>query len=55
VGRAGENSPRCGGWPTTLLAEIVDIHICSGGTYGSPQVHVLRRRGVQVSRNQSSG
>ncbi|WP_425300784.1 IS3 family transposase [Nocardia wallacei] len=30
-----------------LLAEIVDIHTSSGGTYGSPRVHtMLRRRGI---------
>ncbi|MDR7172914.1 transposase InsO family protein [Nocardia kruczakiae] len=34
-----------------LLAEIVDIHTSSGGTYGSPRVHaMLRRRGIQVGR-----
>jgi putative transposase len=34
-----------------LLAEIVDIHTCSGGTYGAPRVHaMLRRRGVAVGR-----
>ncbi|WP_433577895.1 IS3 family transposase [Nocardia brasiliensis] len=34
-----------------LLAEIVDIHISSGGTYGSPRVHaMLRRRGIAVGR-----
>ncbi|MBF6353367.1 IS3 family transposase [Nocardia higoensis] len=34
-----------------LLAEIVDIHTSSGGTYGSPRVHaMLARRGVAVGR-----
>lgn len=34
-----------------LVAEIVDIHTTSGGTYGSPRVHAtLRRRGIRVSR-----
>lgn len=34
-----------------LLADIVDIHTSSSGTYGSPRVHaVLRRRGICVSR-----
>ncbi|RDI45328.1 IS3 family transposase [Nocardia mexicana] len=34
-----------------LLAEIVDIHTSSGGTYGSPRVHaMLRRRGIAVGR-----
>lgn len=34
-----------------LLAEIVDIHTSSGGTYGSPRVHaMLRRRGITVGR-----
>ncbi|RAS59220.1 transposase InsO family protein [Lentzea atacamensis] len=34
-----------------LVAEIVDIHTISGGTYGSPRVHAtLRRRGIRVSR-----
>lgn len=34
-----------------LLAEIVDIHTSSGGTYGSPRVHaMLRRRGIRVGR-----
>ena len=34
-----------------MLAEITDIHVRSGGTYGSPRVHgTLRRRGVRVSR-----
>ncbi|HZP52491.1 IS3 family transposase [Actinocrinis sp.] len=34
-----------------LLAEIVEIHTCSGGTYGAPRVHaMLRRRGVAVGR-----
>ncbi|MEV6899662.1 IS3 family transposase [Amycolatopsis sp. NPDC051372] len=34
-----------------LVAEIVDIHTCSGGTYGSPRVHaMLRRRGIAVGR-----
>jgi putative transposase len=34
-----------------VLAEITDIHVRSGGTYGSPRVHAtLRRRGVRVSR-----
>ncbi|MFX0578880.1 IS3 family transposase [Nocardia nepalensis] len=34
-----------------LLAEIVDIHTSSGGTYGSPRVHaMLRRRGIPVGR-----
>ena len=34
-----------------LVAEIVDIHTTSGGTYGSPRVHAtLRRRGILVSR-----
>ncbi|WP_433520414.1 IS3 family transposase [Nocardia pseudovaccinii] len=34
-----------------LLAEIVDIHTSSGGTYGSPRVHaMLVRRGIGVSR-----
>ncbi|MBF6336843.1 IS3 family transposase [Nocardia abscessus] len=34
-----------------LLAEIVDIHTSSGGTYGSPRVHAtLRRRGIHFGR-----
>lgn len=34
-----------------LVAEIVDIHTCSGGTYGAPRVPaMLRRRGIQVGR-----
>jgi putative transposase len=34
-----------------LLAEIVDIHTSSGGTYGAPRVHaMLRRRGIGVGR-----
>lgn len=34
-----------------LLAEIVDIHTSSGGTYGSPRVHAtLARRGICVGR-----
>ncbi|MFI9415243.1 IS3 family transposase [Nocardia gamkensis] len=34
-----------------LLAEIVDIHTSSGGTYGSPRVHaMLARRGISVGR-----
>ncbi|MBF6520577.1 IS3 family transposase [Nocardia farcinica] len=34
-----------------LLAEIVDIHTSSGGTYGSPRVHaMLARRGIAVGR-----
>ncbi|MEV0299179.1 IS3 family transposase [Nocardia sp. NPDC050710] len=34
-----------------LLAEIVDVHTSSGGTYGAPRVHaMLRRRGVWVGR-----
>ncbi|WP_406238347.1 IS3 family transposase [Nocardia sp. NBC_01009] len=34
-----------------LLAEIVDIHASSGGTYGSPRVHaMLARRGIGVGR-----
>lgn len=34
-----------------LLAEIIDIHDRSAGTYGSPRVHaILRRRGHLVSR-----
>ncbi|MEU2043459.1 IS3 family transposase [Nocardia niwae] len=34
-----------------LLAEIVDIHTSSGGTYGSPRVHaMLARRGIPVGR-----
>ena len=34
-----------------LLAEIVDIHTSSGGTYGSPRVHaMLARRGFSVGR-----
>ncbi|WP_433755651.1 IS3 family transposase [Nocardia sp. CA-135398] len=34
-----------------LLAEIIDIHTSSGGTYGSPRVHtMLRRRGIAVGR-----
>ncbi|WP_170191974.1 IS3 family transposase [Saccharothrix syringae] len=34
-----------------ITAEIADIHIASGRTYGSPRVHqILRRRGVRVSR-----
>ncbi|MBP2334698.1 IS3 family transposase [Saccharothrix coeruleofusca] len=34
-----------------LVAEIVDIHTTSGGTYGSPRVHAtLRRREIRVSR-----
>ncbi|MFC8048135.1 IS3 family transposase, partial [Nocardia sp. NPDC057353] len=34
-----------------LLAEIVDIHTSSGGTYGSPRVHaMLARRGIRVGR-----
>lgn len=34
-----------------LLAEIVDIHTSSGGTYGAPRVHAtLRRRGIGVGR-----
>ncbi|QBS38828.1 IS3 family transposase [Nocardia sp. CS682] len=36
-----------------MLAEIVDIHTNSGGTYGSPRVHaMLRRRGIRVGRKQ---
>ncbi|MEV6059965.1 IS3 family transposase [Nocardia asteroides] len=36
---------------TELLAEIVDIHTSSGGTYGSPRVHAtLRRRDIHVGR-----
>ncbi|UIJ61186.1 IS3 family transposase [Amycolatopsis acidiphila] len=27
-----------------LLAEIVEIHTCSGGTYGAPRVHAMLRR-----------
>ncbi len=34
-----------------LLAEIVDIHTSSGGTYGSPRIHaMLARRGISVGR-----
>ncbi len=34
-----------------LLAEIVDIHTSSGGSYGSPRVHaMLARRGIAVGR-----
>jgi transposase InsO family protein len=34
-----------------LLAEIVDIHTSSGGTYGAPRVHaMLRRRDISVGR-----
>ncbi|MFE9789806.1 IS3 family transposase [Nocardia salmonicida] len=34
-----------------LLAEIVDVHTSSGGTYGSPRVHaMLTRRGFSVGR-----
>ncbi|WP_169810503.1 IS3 family transposase [Nocardia arthritidis] len=34
-----------------LIAQIVDIHTSSGGTYGSPRVHqMLRRRGIGVGR-----
>ncbi|MET9284660.1 IS3 family transposase [Nocardia beijingensis] len=34
-----------------LLAEIIDIHTSSGGTYGSPRVHaMLARRGISVGR-----
>lgn len=34
-----------------LLAEIVEIHTCSGGTYSAPRVHaMLRRRGIAVGR-----
>ncbi|MBW0130628.1 IS3 family transposase [Pseudonocardia oceani] len=34
-----------------LLAEIVEIHDRSGGTYGSPRIHAtLHRRGVHISR-----
>ncbi|GAB3006858.1 IS3 family transposase [Saccharothrix stipae] len=34
-----------------ITTEISDIHVASGGTYGSPRVHqVLRRRGIRVSR-----
>lgn len=34
-----------------LIAEIVDIHTSSGGTYGSPRVHaMLARRGIHVGR-----
>ncbi|MFF2397422.1 IS3 family transposase [Nocardia sp. NPDC058114] len=33
------------------MAEIVDIHTSSGGTYGSPRVHaILARRGFSVGR-----
>ncbi|MFD9550588.1 IS3 family transposase [Nocardia salmonicida] len=35
-----------------LLAEIVDIHTSSGGTYGSPRAHaMLGRRGISVGRS----
>jgi putative transposase len=34
-----------------LLAQILEIHDRSGGTYGSPRVHAtLQRRGIAVSR-----
>ncbi|MFF7945211.1 IS3 family transposase [Nocardia gamkensis] len=34
-----------------MLAEIVDIHTSSGGTYGSPRIHaMLRRRGISIGR-----
>ncbi|MGW4330333.1 IS3 family transposase [Nocardia sp. NPDC004573] len=34
-----------------FLAEIVDIHTSSGGSYGSPRVHaMLARRGIAVGR-----
>ncbi|MGW0249586.1 IS3 family transposase [Nocardia goodfellowii] len=34
-----------------LLAEIVDIHTSSGGTYGSPRVPaMLARRGIGIGR-----
>lgn len=34
-----------------FLAEIVDIHTSSGGTYGSPRVHaMLARRSIAAGR-----
>ena len=38
-----------------LLAEIVDVHTSSGGTYGSPRAHAtLARRGICVGRKGSN-